>query len=604
MTPLFPARSVRAPGDRGRRAFDSAPPAINPDNKCLKSVLASLILLFVAAFALPSLASDQLAPQPTPQPLNPSSVNGVPLQIHDPAGRPVGGGFIVSVAPLDGDLVFLCNYANIFLLDRSVGVAYPLDKPAGVEAWYPTGLKFIPSTRTLYVANYLGKDVLVFHVTANDRSLQLTRRIQDPELVSPENIDVTPDGSLLVAADYDGNALIAFDKDGTKLWRAPLARAHGVAISPTEKAIYATSLALPAVAKLDFSGNQIKQVAGSGWGKNQYMWPTGVDTMPDGSVVVTDAHIGKIRQLSPDLEEIRGVGANGLGPSWFNMPYGVRAVGKDTVLVVDTFKSRLLEVNLRTGAASSIFRFAIFKGVDANGILRQATASELQGEPLGTGYVGRTNMNMTVKIPSLLGETNVNWHLQYNGLLSEDGKRFASLTSAFGIYSGQLFYWMQAKEVALNGKSYVILGSPEAAAWLVIRDGIAVPLVLRIDLWTSATALLTEPDIKFDYADLIEAAERKLTQFRKDLSSGVEVQEALCRNIFVECGGPEGARNSLNKLAKSFRGKELVADLIAGAPLPDLGARARAVVESIEADSGMINLPEVFLANTLLKAIE
>ncbi|MBR0800491.1 hypothetical protein JQ615_34505 [Bradyrhizobium jicamae] len=55
-------------------------------------------------------------------------------------------------------------------------------------------------------------------------------------------------------------------------------------------------------------------------------------------------------------------------------------------------------------------------------------------------------------------------------MVTHDQKSTATLSGSMGIFSGADFYWIQAKNLSVDGKEYLVLGSPQTATWLIIRD--------------------------------------------------------------------------------------------------------------------------------------
>ena len=136
----------------------------------------------------------------------------IPLKLD---GKPLSMGMACSIALIDQNHLFFCNYASIYWVDLTTGKTKKVNPPAKIKNWFPTGLKYLPKKKILYVANYLGQDVLIFKVS-DDHKLKLVRRVIDSELKGPENIDVTKDASYFAVADFDGGRVTLFDKNGKK----------------------------------------------------------------------------------------------------------------------------------------------------------------------------------------------------------------------------------------------------------------------------------------------------------------------------------------------------------------------------------------------------
>ena len=124
-------------------------------------------------------------------------------------------------------------------MDLNTGKTRILKKPENINNWFPTGVKWCETSQKLYVANYLGKDILVFEFR-KDNSIFLVKRYTDTELVGPENVDVL-NGEYFAVADFDSSKLIFFNKNG-KIFSRDIKFAPGVSFTQDKKFILVSIL--------------------------------------------------------------------------------------------------------------------------------------------------------------------------------------------------------------------------------------------------------------------------------------------------------------------------------------------------------------------------
>lgn len=137
----------------------------------------------------------------------------------------------------------------------------------------------------------------------------------------------------------------------------------------------------------------------------------------------------------------------------------------------------------------------------------------------------------------------------------------------------------------------------ESAGWLVIMDdGAAVPLHLRLDLWSRGQGLVSSDGQVFDYRDLVEQALKKRQQFAAGLKANQRSMEALCTFIAITC-----SPSVLKGLPQPAEGKALVAAIENGASLAQIQANATSVVD-VNLRGSSLKLIEYFLAKLFLGA--
>ncbi|MGC1310344.1 MAG: NHL repeat-containing protein [Phormidesmis sp.] len=257
---------------------------------------------------------------------------------------PLERGGLVSIAAINDQQVFVCNYGAIFLLTKTDdGYSFKaIDKPKSVGFWNPTGLFFVPTSQTLYVANYKGHNLLKFAYDSKRETITLSQNFTHPSLESPENVFVT-ESSEVLTADYDGDLLAKFAPDGTLVWGLEVAQAHGLAV--IDDFIYVTSLIDRTVIKVNSNGEVVATAGGLGSEVGQYVWPVTITALKDGNMAVTDTQAGRITLLNPKLEVVGVMGANGPGIDLLNYPYATAQLKNGDMMIADTFKGRLLRLS-------------------------------------------------------------------------------------------------------------------------------------------------------------------------------------------------------------------------------------------------------------------
>lgn len=263
----------------------------------------------------------------------------------------------VSLARIDDRTLAVASYLNLWLVDTDTGILTELAKPQEVEKWYPTGLAYDRESRELFIANYLGKDVLVL-AHNNDGTFSLKDRVVDPELVGAENITLSPDGKTFAVADFDNNGVLLFDRETRKKrWYARVGRAHGVAYDSVGRNIIVSGLAPPQLVKIDLEGKQQQTAGHEGWDDDGYLWPTSVSLDPKKKQLwISDAHNGGLRQIDDTMRTRRRSGGNGLGSRWFNMPYGTLFDADGSMWVATRSSLGSFISMLRTGYVASMFQ--------------------------------------------------------------------------------------------------------------------------------------------------------------------------------------------------------------------------------------------------------
>jgi DNA-binding beta-propeller fold protein YncE len=249
----------------------------------------------------------------------------------------------VSVVKIGNNEYLYCNYRNVFFVSKNDGNNFDAVKVSTegllpTQLWVPTGLFW--HNNFLYVANYTGNNILVFIFDKYRKTLIKQQEICHTALISPENIFVNED--IIATANYDGNSVTVFNHSGQLLWEASVKLAHGV--SADKNYVYVTGLGNRGVYKFDYAGNLIRKIERRGFKRNEYAWPTSIAVLSDESLLITDAHNGRLTRIDKNLNYLSDIGINGSAENMFNFPYAAIET-ENGFVIADTFKSRLIFTN-------------------------------------------------------------------------------------------------------------------------------------------------------------------------------------------------------------------------------------------------------------------
>jgi DNA-binding beta-propeller fold protein YncE len=468
------------------------------------------------------------------------NTQAIPLKLD---GSPLAMGMACSITLIDQNHLFFCNYTSVYCVDITTGEAKKVNPPAEIKKWRPTGLKYLPKQKLLYVANYKGEDVLIFKV-GNDLELKLIKQVTDAALKGPENIDITKDGKFFVIADYDSSKIILFNQSGNKLWEKSVGMAHGVSFSKDENYIFASGLKPASLHKFDMKGNVVKKVGEESWGKNGYLWATCLQVSGD-EVFVSDAHTGKISALDDELSPKYCIGGNGLGADLLNMPYAIACVSNDLAYVTDTFKGRILLINLKDGEVLKVYQS---KPVDQvkGGITPLVKKTNNVGKhiPIGKNYTHRINKENKFRMDGLFSSDNL-WYAGYASIQSEMSKKKIEFKGLTGLYSSSFYYWCFGCNYTDQSGSYTILGSPQNREWLVYHQGILIPVSVGFDFWLTENLLTSSNGKQIEIADLVAFAKKNIKAYAQDIKKGIHPLNAMAEHLF-------GIKKFNNNFEKTF----------------------------------------------------
>lgn len=527
------------------------------------------------------------------------------LALRTPAGKAADIGIPASIALLEDGLLAVASYLKGWVVDPASGVTAELVKPTGVEKWYPTGFAYDKETKELFVANYLGKDVLVLRRGQAGSSFDLIGRILDPELVGAENVALSRNGKYIAVADFDNNGVLLFDRATLKkIWRVELGRAHGVSFSSDDRTLVAVGLAPPKVERFNLAGESLGSRGTEGWGRDKYLWPTGVAVNPlTEEMWVTDAHSGRVRQLRPDLAEARSLGGNGRGANLFNMPYGIAFDDHGALWVTDTFKSSLVKLSSAGDVVSRL-------GPELYGVIGcgdQANCEDYRGgrseSPVGTYFNGRFDSRVAFRHDFGVFSPAQSWHTGFNqtAFLSVDKSKMLSLGATSPAFSSSIYYWIQVGTSRTAASSWVVYGSPQVREW-VFDDGY-LPCFLKVGLnyWVTDYGLETERGSSVSYDSMKADCSTRLSEFRVALSSGADPLGAYARTVLRK--GKEQFFEELKTVFVSPEGVQFCKDAAVVSSNSLRAELAKAFLNQAE-KRGSLVLPEVWVARILARGVD
>lgn len=522
------------------------------------------------------------------------------IPIIDKDGKSINIGMTASQTIKDKNQLIFCNYATLYLMDLTTGITKILEKPKNVEVWVPTGVKWCPDNKRLYLANYLGKDILVLKFDEQDQ-LSLVKRYVDEELIGPENIDVIEKGKLFVVSDFDSSKVILFNESG-KIWSHKIGNAHGISFSKDKKFIYASGLSPAKLYKFDLQGNLINKIGKPDWWKDGYLWPTSV-AVSDKNIIVSDAHTGKITFVDESLNFQKSIGGNGLGITLFNMPYGI-IVNDNFLFVTDTFKGRILKIDPEKNKIISIYKSDNFFDSQSNALNDKFNKDpqwvSRSQEPLGLTYKERTNLAQKVRIDFNKFGLNVLWNPSYNGL-NHNQLITLSLDRSIGFFSGSMYYWTLAKNFEYNGYPCTIIGSPEVQEWLFLYKGIVYPIRIGMDFWIGDNSLISSRGQVLSFETLAEIGTSKIESYIELLKNGEKPLDAMANlleipDLLLEI--PDLA-SKLPSIFVSKKGKKFGKNLMNAKTTEEQQKAAKLFLQTVENDS-LLYFCEISIASMVV----
>jgi hypothetical protein len=309
--------------------------------------------------------------------------------------QPKLGGLPISAAALDDDTLLLVNYHDIRSLNIRSGEVAELDvdlSRLGAIRFIPTGIAVGRRSGLIYLANYLGNDILIGRLRAN--KLTFETEIKGDGVISPENVALSSDEGWLVSANYDGNTATAFEASGDRYiqkWKTSVPLAHGIAVLGSH--VFVSSLLLRQILVLNLEdGSVVESFGQPGWDTYclNFLWPTSIEIVNEQIMAITDAHTGGIYRI--DFEHgnrslIDVIGGTTSGLMGLQMPYAAASIGGN-LAILSTFSPKIVIAGPATAAGSPEVEIVIVEHPEqAENDARNSIAA-----PLGVGWNGYVHL--------------------------------------------------------------------------------------------------------------------------------------------------------------------------------------------------------------------
>ncbi len=408
---------------------------------------------------------------------NNTSGKATELKYDKDFSRIDAGEQVVSIAQY-GDGFFGAYYSKLLYFNQMKRLVETVSVPKGFYGlsdvvynkmdnnliWYPTGIYYDKDVDLLYVANYIGHNILICNVELIDGSPVITVKdtVSYDGMESPEN--VCSKNGIIAVADYDGNALWILDTEGGLEKKIDVRLAHGVTIS--SDAIFVTSLYDRKIYKYSYEGDLICEVGHEAYeGRDSFMWPTGLDAT-DTEIIVADAHTSRIYLYDHNLNYLSSIG--GLGPSdnALHYPYCANYID-GCIYISDTFNGRIVILGV-DGKIKCIWGHEI-SGIDQDLIYHQT--SDIPYTYGKTNEISSQIINPYLKSDILLG---------YGSLWFENSDNTFMMNMVdYNVNEEFLlatiprlteFYTMWVKRIEIEGRIYYVFGSPENSGQIFVYN--------------------------------------------------------------------------------------------------------------------------------------
>lgn len=261
----------------------------------------------------------------------------------------------VAIHQIKPGVFLIADYKSVYKFDSTDGELTKLEIViSGFETKFvPTAFASHPDGR-IFLANYLGNNVLQGEIDESESKLVFNKQIGDSRTLSPEGVDVFE--SYLAVANYDGGNVQLFAEgpggELKKYCELPIPYAHGVAFADSH--LFVSGLQERKIFKIDYRTCEVvAMISTMGWTAGRLMWPTGISKFDDRSILVSDAHTGLLLVFDTRTMALkRTYGGNGPGKNGLNMPYTAILANGD-IWVTSTFGRRLFRIDANSGKSKT-----------------------------------------------------------------------------------------------------------------------------------------------------------------------------------------------------------------------------------------------------------
>ncbi|MGM0599999.1 MAG: IPT/TIG domain-containing protein [Candidatus Rifleibacteriota bacterium] len=154
-------------------------------------------------------------------------------------------------------------------------------------------------------------------------------------------VDQNEAGDIFIT-DYDNGWVWKISADGSQTKFANLDKPWGVAVNNTSELVYVAESGGHSLKAFDFSGNYVKQIAGSGNSDGQVYAPRGLAIDSQGMLYVADAGNSRIQIFDTSTDSyFNQLGSYGSGNGQFNAPSGIAIDSTFNLYVADANNHRI-----------------------------------------------------------------------------------------------------------------------------------------------------------------------------------------------------------------------------------------------------------------------
>ena len=201
----------------------------------------------------------------------------------------------------------------------------------------PHGIAMDRSGR-LYVVDTYMKTVNVYD---QKRQRHHNFDTRDAPLLSPIDLAIDDQHDRIYLTDSQAGVVRIFTQQGLtsagELGRGVLRRPTGIALNTQSNEVLVVDTLGAQILRFDRQSLQLRgRFGGAGSGIRQFHYPIGIDTSPDGNIIVADSLNFRVQVLSATGQPITTFGRAGDRAGYFARPKGIAADSDGNIYVVDS----------------------------------------------------------------------------------------------------------------------------------------------------------------------------------------------------------------------------------------------------------------------------